>query len=123
MNQIPHSSRPLKLAALTAAVLTSGLFAQSTTPSANSRLEDNTIRLSEVEVVSPRDSAIVAAPTIASLDLLQPSSSISLDFIQNSNAPPMTLRYGNLSSSTATIVRITRMMIAATEPHTIAFFC
>ena len=87
MHQTPSHRTHLKYAALAAALLSSGLFAQSTTSPASRRPEDNSVRLSEVEVVSPRDSAIVAAPSIGSLESLQPASSISLEFIQNSNAP------------------------------------
>ena len=87
MHQTPSTRPHLKLAAIVAALLSSGLFAQSTMAPANRRPDDDSLRLAEVEVVSPRDSAIVAAPSIGSLEAMQPASSISLEFIQNSNAP------------------------------------
>ncbi|MFA5057704.1 MAG: TonB-dependent receptor [Opitutaceae bacterium] len=48
---------------------------------------DQTVRLSEVEVVATRGSALTQAPTDSKLEALQPQSIISLDYIANTVAP------------------------------------
>ncbi len=49
--------------------------------------KEKTIRLEEIEVSAPRNSALVAAPTDSRLDVTQPQSVISLEFIANHIAP------------------------------------
>jgi iron complex outermembrane receptor protein len=80
----PHPVQFRQIAALAALAFVLPLGAQ-TAPAAKE--DPATLRLAEMEIVSPRDSAISAAPTESKLDVLQPQSSISLQTIQNSNTP------------------------------------
>lgn len=104
----PRSTTYALFAALIAAFASIPLSAQTaenTTPAKQKiAAKDEPIRLEEIEVSAPRTSALTAAPTDSRLDVTQPQSVISLQFIANSVTP--TADYATIANLTPSVSNV-----------------